>query len=47
MVSGRDFTTLDRSGERERALALGSRIVRIRRLQDTAMRKIDAGSASF
>ena len=47
MVSGRDFTTLDRSGERERALALGARIVRLRRLQDTAMRKIDAGSASF
>ena len=29
------------------ARALGARIVRLRRLQDAAMRKIDAGSASF
>ena len=46
-LRGDDFSTLDRSGERERALALGARVVRLRRLQDAAMRKIDAGSASF
>jgi hypothetical protein len=46
-LRGEDFSILDRSGERERALGLGARIVTLRRLQDAAMRKIDAGSSSF
>ena len=33
--------------ELDRARALGARVVRLRKLQDAAMRKIDASSASF
>jgi hypothetical protein len=46
-LRGEDFTILDQSGEKERALGLGARVLTLRKLQDEAMRKIDARSASF
>ncbi len=46
-LRGDDFGILERSGELARAQALGARVVRLRKLHDAAMRKIDAGSASF
>lgn len=46
-LRGDDFSLLERSGQRERALALGARVVSLRRLHDSAMRKIDSTSASF
>jgi hypothetical protein len=46
-VRGNDFTTLEQSGEQARALALGAKIVSIKKLNDTVMNRIDAGSSSF
>jgi len=46
-LRGDDFGILERSGELARARALGARVVRLRKLHDAAMRKIDAASASF
>jgi hypothetical protein len=46
-VRGMDFRILDASGEKERALGMGASIVTLRRLHETTMIKIDAGSMSF
>ena len=46
-LRGDDFSILEQSGEQARALELGARIVRIRRLHDSVMQKIDGSSASF
>jgi hypothetical protein len=46
-IRGDDFGILERSGEKKRALELDAKIISIKRLQDGAMRKIDAQSASF
>ena len=46
-VRGNDFGTLEQSGEQARALALGAKIVSIRKLNETVMNRIDAGSSSF
>jgi hypothetical protein len=46
-IRGDDFDVLDRSGEKERALELDAKVISIKRLQEAAMRKIDAGSQSF
>ena len=46
-IRGDDFAILDRSGEQERALNLGARIVTIKHLSDGVVQKIDAGSSSF
>ena len=46
-VRGADFHILDNSGEKERALAMGASIVTLKRLHETSMNKIDAGSMSF
>jgi hypothetical protein len=46
-VRGDDFSMLEKSGEQERALALGARIVDVRRLQDAIVQKIDAANSSF
>ena len=46
-VRGNDFSTLEQSGEQARALALGAKIVSIKRLHESVMLKIDAGSSSF
>jgi hypothetical protein len=46
-VRGDDFDVLDRSGEKERALELDAKVISVKRLQEAAMRKIDARSQSF
>ena len=46
-VRGSDFRILDTSGEKERALAMGASIITLKRLHETSMMKIDAGSPSF
>jgi hypothetical protein len=38
---------LERSGQLERALGLGAKVIRIRRLHDAVVQKIDARNASF
>jgi hypothetical protein len=46
-IRGDDFRILDKSGEKERALGLGAAVVRLKRLHEASMMKIDASSASF
>jgi hypothetical protein len=46
-LRGDEFGVLERSGEQERAQALGARVISIKRLQPGSMAKIDATSASF
>ena len=46
-LRGDDFSLLERSGQLERALALGAKVIRLRRLHDTVVQKIDARNASF
>ena len=46
-IRGDDFRILDKSGEKERALRLGAAVVRLKRLHEVSMIKIDASSASF
>ena len=46
-VRGSDFSILESSGALARATELGARTIRLRRLQDTTMQKIDAHNTSF
>ncbi|MGN6526736.1 MAG: mobilization protein [Burkholderiaceae bacterium] len=46
-LRGDDFGNLERSGQLERAKALGARVVHLKHLQDAVLRKIDAANASF
>lgn len=46
-LRGDDFDIFESSGEKERALALGARIISIPRLHESAMTRIDARSTSF
>lgn len=46
-LRGDDFGILERSGQLDRALGLGAKVVRIRRLHDAVVQKIDARNASF
>jgi CobQ/CobB/MinD/ParA nucleotide binding domain len=46
-LRGDNFDTLEKSGEKEHALSLNARFVTLKRLQEAAMNKIDAGSTSF
>jgi hypothetical protein len=46
-LRGDDFGQLERSGELERALGLGAKVIDIRRLHDVVVQKIDARNASF
>ena len=46
-VRGDDFGILESSGALARAKELGTAVIRLRRLQDTTMQKIDAHSTSF
>lgn len=46
-VRGDDFGILERSGQKQRALELGARVMHLKRLHETAMLKIDASSNSF
>ena len=46
-LRGDDFSNLERSGQFERAKALGARVVHLKHLQDAVLRKIDAANSSF
>jgi len=46
-IRGDDFTILKESGQLERAIALGTRVVSLRHLNDAVINKIDATSSSF
>jgi hypothetical protein len=46
-LRGDDFGILERSGQLDRATGLGAKVVRIRRLHDAVVQKIDARNASF
>ena len=46
-MRGDDFSLLERSGEHDRAEALGARTVSIKHLSDAIIQKIDASSSSF
>ncbi|CAN5216024.1 hypothetical protein BH11PSE10_BH11PSE10_14570 [soil metagenome] len=46
-LRGDDFGQLERSGQMARALELGARVVHLRHLHDTVLRKIDAVDSSF
>ena len=46
-LRGDDFDIFVKSGEKERALALGAKIIRLPRLHEAAMTRIDARSTSF
>ena len=46
-LRGDSFDIFERSGEKDRALGLNARIISLRRLHETVINKIDAGSTSF
>lgn len=46
-MRGDDFSLLERSGEQDRAEALGARTVSIKHLSDAIIQKIDGSSSSF
>ena len=46
-LRGDDFSMLDRSGDLERAVSLGAKVVDLKRLHDSVVQKIDARNASF
>jgi hypothetical protein len=46
-LRGDDFSMLERSGQLERALGLGARVIRLKRLHDAVVQKIDARNSSF
>ena len=46
-IRGNDFSLLEQSGEQARSLALGAKLVSIKRLHDGVINKIDSGSSSF
>jgi hypothetical protein len=46
-VRGDDFGILEQSGQKQRALELGARVMHLKRLHEPAMLKIDAASNSF
>jgi hypothetical protein len=46
-LRGDDFSLLEQSGQLDRAKGLGAKVLRLKRLHDTVMQKIDARNASF
>ena len=46
-LRGDDFGQLDKSGQLERARALGAQVMDLKKLQDAVVQKIDARNASF
>jgi hypothetical protein len=46
-IRGNDFSVLEQSGEQARAIQLGVRVVTVKKLGDSVINKIDAGSSSF
>jgi hypothetical protein len=46
-IRGDNFDILEASGEKERALEYGARVINVKRLHESSMIKIDAHSSSF
>ena len=46
-IRGEHFDILEKSGEKERAIALGAKVISLKHLHDTVINKIDACSSSF
>jgi hypothetical protein len=46
-VRGNDFSVLEDSGEQQRALSMGAKVVSVRKLHDSVINKVDAASSSF
>jgi hypothetical protein len=46
-LRGETFEIFEKSGEKEHALGLNARIITLKRLHETVINKIDAGSTSF
>lgn len=46
-LRGDHFDIFEKSGEKEHALSLNARLISLRRLHETVINKIDAGSTSF
>jgi hypothetical protein len=46
-LRGDDFSELQKSGQLERALALGAKVVHLKHLQDAVLRKLDLTNSSF
>lgn len=46
-MRGDDFSLLETSGQMERALSLGARVVTVKKLHDVVVQKIDAKNSSF
>ncbi len=46
-LRGDHFDIFEKSGEKEHALSLHARLISLRRLHETVINKIDAGSTSF
>jgi hypothetical protein len=46
-LRGDDFSTLDKSGELDRAKAFGAKVITIKHLHDAAAQKIDRHNSSF
>lgn len=46
-LRGDDFGLLERSGQLERALEMGAKVITIKHLADAVMQKIDANNSSF
>jgi hypothetical protein len=46
-LRGDDFSQLERSGQLERAIGLGARVIDIKKLHDSVVQKIDARNSSF
>jgi hypothetical protein len=46
-LRGDDFGLLERSGQQERALEMGAKVISIKHLADAVMQKIDASNSSF
>jgi len=46
-IRGNDFSVLEQSGEQARAMQLGAQVVSVKKLGDSVINRIDAGSSSF
>ena len=46
-VRGTDFTSLEQSGEQARAIAMGARVVSLKKLNEHVIQKIDSASSTF
>ncbi len=46
-IRGREFSVLEQSGEQARAIAMGAKILSLKKLHDSVIQKIDAASSSF